>query len=790
MKTNTTLVMYNGSEVKPIGKTRIQVINPKNNKKYSIEFMVVEENCKSILGAKASQLMNLLVVNKENIFTTESNVKDVPKFITKQHLIEEYPAVFQGQGTLPGTLHLEIDESISPVQLPTRRIPLAVKDKLKAELNRLVDVNVITPVDTPTTWISVIVVTVKKNGDIRLCIDPKPLNKAPKRNHHPSPTIDDILPDLAQARCFSVLDAKNGFWHVRLDEPSSYATTFGTPWGRYRWLRMPLGISPAPEEFQRRVNDILLGLPGIKVIADDILVYGSGATDEKAYLDHDKNLRGLMERCREKGLKLNPDKIQLQLKEVSYMGHRITSNGLKIDPEKTKAIRDMPVPTDKLGVQRLLGMVNYVQKFAPKLAEITTPLRDLIKKGNEFIWEEHVHGKALDEIRQILSEPPVLRFFDPNVMPVLQCDASMNGLGACLLQNNQPVAYASRSLTPTEVQYAQIEKEMLAIVFGMERFESYLYGRNVKVESDHKPLESILKKSLLSAPKRLQRMMLRLQKFELEVVYKKGPLMFMVDTLSRATLRQPNAEGPGETEEVMNMHDTRSATEREVEQIDMFQNLAVRETTLVQIKEHTEADSHLQALVRIVKEGWPSTQAEVSPELRVYHPFRDELTVQNGVIFKGERLIVPEGLRTEMKEKPHYNHGGVQATLRRAREVFYWPGMNKDIEDVIAKCNVRAQHRAKKTREKEPLMSSPVPTRPWESIATDLFELRNKDYLVTVDYYSNFIEVDRLYSKTSTEVIQKLKAHMARCGVPERVVSDNGPQYNSRTLLRNMNSNM
>jgi transposase InsO family protein len=272
-------------------------------------------------------------------------------------------------------------------------------------------------------------------------------------------------------------------------------------------------------------------------------------------------------------------------------------------------------------------------------------------------------------------------------------------------------------------------------------------------------------------------MMLRLQKFELEVVYKKGPLMFMADTLSRATLRQPNAEGPGETEEVMNMHDTRSATEREVEQIDMLQNLAVRETTLVQIKEHTEADSHLQALVRIVKEGWPSTQAEVSPELRVYHPFRDELTVQNGVIFKGERLIVPEGLRTEMKEKLHYNHGGVQATLRRAREVFYWPGMNKDIEDVIAKCNVCAQYRA--TNQKEPLMSSPVPTRPWESIATDLFELRNKDYLVTVDYYSNFIEVDRLYSKTSTEVIQKLKAHMARCGVPERVVSDNGPQYSS-----------
>ena len=323
---------------------------------------------------------------------------------------------------------------------------------------------------------------------------------------------------------------------------------------------MPFGISPAPEEFQRRVNDVLSGLPGVKVIADDILVFDSGETDEEAYQNHDKNLRRLMERCKEKGLKLNPDKIQLQLNEVSYMGHRITANGLKIDPEKTKAIRNMPIPTDKQGVQRLLGMVNFVQKFAPRLAEITTPLRDLIKKGNEFKWDEHLHGKALDKIRQTLAEPPVLRFFDPNVTPVLQCNASMNGLGACLLQDNQPVAYASRSLTPTEVQF---EKEMLSIVFGMERFESYLYSRKVIVESDHKPLESILKKSLLSAPKRLQRMMLRLQKFELEVVYKKGPLMFMADTLNRATLEQSNTQAVREAEEVMVIHNTRSATERE-----------------------------------------------------------------------------------------------------------------------------------------------------------------------------------------------------------------------------------
>ena len=165
--------------------------------------MVVEENTRG----KTSQLMN----NKGNIFTAESSIKDVPKFITRQHLIEEYPEVFQGQGILPGTLHLEIDESVSPVQLPTRKIPLTVKDQLKAELDRLLDANVIALVDTPTPCITALVVTVKNNGDIRICIGPKPLNRDLKRNHYPTPIIDDILPDLAHARCFSVLDAKNGF---------------------------------------------------------------------------------------------------------------------------------------------------------------------------------------------------------------------------------------------------------------------------------------------------------------------------------------------------------------------------------------------------------------------------------------------------------------------------------------------------------------------------------------------------------------------------------------------------
>lgn len=170
-------------------------------------------------------------------------------------------------------------------------MPIAIEEKLKEELDRLKGLNIITPVNVPTSWISATVITLKKNGNVRLSVDPKPLNQALKHNHYPLLTIEDVLPELSNARCFTVLDAKNGFWHVSLDKESSYATTFGTPWGRYRWLRMPFGISPAPEEFQRRLAQALAGLNGCKAIADDILVFGCGANDEEAVRDHDEKLR-------------------------------------------------------------------------------------------------------------------------------------------------------------------------------------------------------------------------------------------------------------------------------------------------------------------------------------------------------------------------------------------------------------------------------------------------------------------------------------------------------------------
>jgi hypothetical protein len=292
-KSSQTLVMFNGTETKPLGKKRLTLKNPKNNKKYNVEFVIVKADVKPILGARAIQHTKLNKIQSARS-AEERNKNQRPEStegqMTKKQIEERYKNIFNREGNL----HLEIDPNVKPIQLPVRKVPVAVKEKLRFELDRLSDLEIITPVQAPTELISATVVVMKPDGCIRLCIDRKPLSKALKRNHYPTPTIDEILPELSKARLFSVLDAKNGYWHVELDEASSYLTTFATPWGRYRWKRMPFGISSAPEEFQRRMTEALEGLDGVKVIHDDILLYAVGDSDDEAGIDHDKKLRALL----------------------------------------------------------------------------------------------------------------------------------------------------------------------------------------------------------------------------------------------------------------------------------------------------------------------------------------------------------------------------------------------------------------------------------------------------------------------------------------------------------------
>ena len=315
------LSLYNKSIMTSLGSSELCVTNPKNGASYNMTFVVIDAEVTPIIGSQSAQEMNLLKIQYQNILKIDNDNKT----LTKSSMGESYADVFSGEGKMEGTLHLEVDETVSPVILPPRRVPVAMKQPLKDELTRLQEMGVIAEVDTPTDWVSSMVIVKKKSGKIRLCIDPKPLNKALKRSHYMLPVIEDIIPELTSAKVFTVCDVKNGFWHVELDQQSSYLTTFQTPYGRYRYCRMPFGISPAPEYFQQRLHQALEKIPGVFIIADDILVAGCGETAAEAEKDHDMKMTQLLERCREKNIKLNKEKLLWKRSKVSYMGHLITA---------------------------------------------------------------------------------------------------------------------------------------------------------------------------------------------------------------------------------------------------------------------------------------------------------------------------------------------------------------------------------------------------------------------------------------------------------------------------------
>ena len=259
-----------------------------------------------------------------------------------------------------------------------RRVPVTVREKVRKKLDELECDGVLTPVTEATDWVSSIVIVQKPSGQIRIRIDPKDLNTAIRREYYPMPTIEEVSTRLKNARLFTVLDAKNGFWQIPLDEKSSMLTCFNPPFGRYRWLRMPFGINSAPEIWQRTINQLVEGLTGTQVIHDDFLIVGCGTTDKEAEIDHDKILRAFLDRAGERNLRLNAEKVNLKMTEVPYIGHLLTREGLRVDPKKVEAIEKMPEPEDAKAVQRLLGSVNYLAKFIPHLSDILEPLRRLM----------------------------------------------------------------------------------------------------------------------------------------------------------------------------------------------------------------------------------------------------------------------------------------------------------------------------------------------------------------------------------------------------------------------------
>ena len=731
---------------------------------YDIKCEVLDgPNVPNILSEMDSVRMNL--VKRVNV------VDSVPK--SANDVYSQFKDVFQGVGKIPGKYDLKCDPNAKPVAHPPRPIPAALREPARAKLIQLESMGIIekVPVGVPTAWCSALhVVTKKSSGpdkDVRITIDPKDLNRALLREYHPMCTIEEVTTRTDKSKFFTVLDANMGYFQIELSEESQHLTAFNTPFGRYRYLRLPMGVSSAPEIYQRAMYEMFCDFDGVEIIMDDILIHAP--TLEL----HNKRLALVLQRCRDRNLRLNPRKTKLCADEVEYIGHKLTADGVKISEEKVRAVVEMPEPRSIANVQSLLGMVTYTCKFLPHLSSVTEPLRQLIKESNArdftFHWDE-VHRQAFEELKKLMTSAPVLKYYSLDEPITISCDASQSGLGAVLMQGGRPVAYASKALTNAEYAYAQIEKELLAIVFSFKKFHSYVYGRtDVTVETDHLPLVRIIDKPLHLVPLRLQKMRMTLQHNSFKLVGKSGKDIPVADALSRAYL-------PETCDDLMKEVNYFKVYASEVRGTAAFSDRKQKE-----LEQASRDDPELEKVRQIVHSGWPQHRHELDPEIRKYFDSRDEIAVLDDIVFKGDRVVIPTSMRSDMLKIIHEGHLGIVRSKQPARDVIYWPGMNAQIEDTVSNCAICQASR--REQQKEPLIASEVPTGPWKIVAADLLNCMGSMFLVVIDYHWEFIEVEELKENTHSLTVQeKLARIFGTHGKPEKLLTDNGPQFASHSF--------
>ncbi len=691
--------------------------------------------------------------NVNNVTTSSA----IPLVTQKEDIKKHFPDCLNGLGTFPGDpYHINVDPKVPPVRVPCRKVDIHLEKQFKEQLSGMLDSGVIVPQNDPTPWINSFVI-VEAKDKIRICLDPTNLNKAVIREPYHYRTPDDIYHKLAKAKFFTVVDLKKGYWQIPLDEESSYLTTFNTPFGRFRFTRVPFGITVSGDAFQRKIDSVYNGLNMVTGIADDMLIWG----EKEDGSDHDRAFTEFMKTTRANNLKLNFDKIQYKTKSVSFFGEKYTTDGHRPADDKIKAIVEMKTPTDVSGVQTFMGTIQYSAKFSARIAELSEPLRQLTCKNTAWNWGPE-HEEAFRDLKKEITSAPVLGFYDPTKELTLQTDASTKGLGAVLLQKGKPIYFASKSLTASQKNYVAIELEALAVSWAIEKFHHYLYGKHFILETDHKPLESILNRSLQDLPRRLQRLLMTTLPYDKTVKYIKGSTNVLADCLSRSPVD----------------HDTIQLPRLQINLIT--QDIPCNADRLQKLRESTAKDETLILLKEIVKQGWPKKIQNLPPELKPFWTFRERITIEDGLLLKDRRIIVPEADRSDILQQLHRGHQGIQKCLQRARSSVYWPKLTDELTELIKNCKTCLKFAAANRQDNiGPSLGQEVPTTPWTKLASDIFTWQNQNFLILVDYMSRFPIVRKLTSMTAECVLNHLNSIFNEYGPPTSLVTDNGPCYSS-----------
>ncbi|GBN10046.1 Transposon Ty3-I Gag-Pol polyprotein [Araneus ventricosus] len=681
-----------------------------------------------------------------------------------KELLQEFQNLFSPSDSDVGrcnmTQHRINTGNHPPIKQYPRHLPLAKKEEAERLVKEMVDNGIIEESSGP--WASPIVLVKKKDGSTRFCVDYRKLNEITIKDSYPLPRIDDTLDALNGSQPFSTLDLKSGYWLVEIQPEDKEKTAFTTGQGLWQFKVMNFGLGNAPATFERLMETVLRGLTSDSclVYLDDIILVG------RTFQEHLNNIRKVFQRLQKANLKISPKKCRFFRKEVSYLGHIISADGVKTDIEKTKTVVDWPRPESVYDLRSFLGLFTYYRRFVRNFSAIARPLHKLTEARSNYNWTEECE-KSFNSLKQAMITSPVLSYPRTDKEFILDTDASSEGIGAVLSQKigNEEcaIAYFSKILGKPERNYCVTSKELLAIVKSIEHFHHYFYGRKFLLRSDHASLRWLL--NFREPEGQIARWIQRLQEYDFEIQNRKGTSHGNADALSRRPCKESckhctNAEKKFGMEtdisvKVLTTEDAWSSSEVQNAQLE---DAAVR--PILETKLNSED-----------RPSWQEITPE-SPAKKRYWALWDSLHLKDGVSY-------------QTHDSASGGHFGVTKTLSKAPERFYWDRLRADVEKWCRECHACGVRKGPKSRTKGRLHRYNVGA-PLERMALDILgplpvtTKGNRYVLVLMDYFIKCPEAILIPDREASTVAEELvSAWISRYGVPMILHSDQGTNFNS-----------
>ena len=673
---------------------------------------------------------------------------------------------------------------------PIKSRPYRVADSQRSIINQHIEKMLADQVIEPSVspWSSPVVIVKKKDGSDRFCIDFRAVNRITKKDNYPLPRCDDIFDRLGSASYFSTLDMMSGYWQVGMSEADKEKTAFITYSGLYQWLVMPFGLCNAPSTYQRLMEHVLRGLLYLicVVFIDDVLIFSA------TFNDHLKHLKLVFDRLRQHNLKLKLKKCDFMKTSVNYLGHVVSNKGLQPDPSKIEKIKNYPAPTSVTELKRFLGLASYYRRFIARFSKIAGPLHKLLKKDTAFNWSAECE-RTFCALKEKLISSPVLAFPDFTRPFFLHTDASGTGVGALLSQDNdgclKPIAFASRSLTPAESRYPVIEQEALAMIFGLQYFRTYIYGKPFTIATDHRPLKWLIENQQNSS--RLIRWGLLLQEYDVKIVYTPGKENRVADALSRlpsakvgavltrAKTKQANVPAAPKIQPTNAPSNSDSAVARPVPALNV---------TYKPLVNSAPEFRKLQTSDPLIKDIISSKLQDPAS----YPMFE----LDDNILFRQKNnrslLVLPRNLTSDVMKACHDDlfgsHLGFNKTLKKIQLRYFWPRMFSDIKAWVQSCPSCQTKKGSISGKKVPLHPIPV-EGPFDRIAIDclgplpISDSGNKHIVVICEYLTKWTEafaVKDITAKTIADLL--LTQIVCRHGAPKVLLSDQGTNFMSEII--------